>query len=372
MKNDKCMNRSGNDAASPVFRALARSLAVLAAVCVFGASPVFAVVPGQVNYQGLLLDEVGVPVTGPVDMVFRLFDSDSGGSPLWTESHAAVDVLDGVYEVALGTTTPLLPALFVGATVYLEIEVETEVMAPRQRLLAVPYALQAEDANALGGLPSEVFSQIYSNVSFDGGDPPNDDPSEGLADTDGDGVVNFLDSDNDDDLISDASEVSAGSNVNLVTPRITSSFPTSARSCAVTPVSVFGTNFDPTVSIDFGSQSPTPQNVIPTHFDIVVGPQAAGSVSATVTNTNGEQGTRNSIFNFFAINPTITSVDPDQGFSGLITGVHIAGTSFETGLTVAFGSQNPVPTNVTGGGMDVTIGPQDRGFVTVTVTNVCG
>ena len=32
-----------------------------------------AAVPGQVNYQGLLLDNAGSPVTGSVDMVFSLF-----------------------------------------------------------------------------------------------------------------------------------------------------------------------------------------------------------------------------------------------------------------------------------------------------------
>ena len=76
-----------------------------------------AVVPGEVNYQGLLLDDLGDPVTGPVSMVFRLYLTDSGGSALWTESHATVDVLDGVYEVALGSVVPLASSLFDGGTV---------------------------------------------------------------------------------------------------------------------------------------------------------------------------------------------------------------------------------------------------------------
>ena len=49
-----------------------------------------AVVPGEVNFQGLLLDDVGVPVTATVAMDFELFDSASSGTSLWTESHASV------------------------------------------------------------------------------------------------------------------------------------------------------------------------------------------------------------------------------------------------------------------------------------------
>ena len=79
------------------------------------ASTAIASVPGQVNYQGLLLDDLGDPITGPVDMVFSLYADPSGGSALWIEAHNDVDVLDGVYEVELGSFTPLTPALLAGA-----------------------------------------------------------------------------------------------------------------------------------------------------------------------------------------------------------------------------------------------------------------
>ena len=151
--HDFFIRSRSNAARDGKFRSVIYSLSLLCtAFCVLASLPVLAAVPGQINYQGLLLDDIGVPVTGPVDMVFRLFDTETGGSALWTESHTAVDALDGVYEVALGSISPLSPGLFAAGTVYLELEVATETMTPRPQLLAVPYALQAEDANTLGGV----------------------------------------------------------------------------------------------------------------------------------------------------------------------------------------------------------------------------
>jgi hypothetical protein len=79
-----------------------------------------AAVPGQVNYQGLLLDDLGAPGTAAVAMDFALFDSEVSGLSLWKESHPAVQVVDGVYQVALGSVTPLTPQVVSGGTLYLE------------------------------------------------------------------------------------------------------------------------------------------------------------------------------------------------------------------------------------------------------------
>ena len=115
----------------------------------------YAGVPGQVNFQGLLLDAAGDPVTGSADFDFALFASETGGTAVWTESHVGVAVQDGVYQVALGETTPLTPGLLAGGSLYLEITIDSETLSPRQRLLAVPYAVRAdtaENADSVNGL----------------------------------------------------------------------------------------------------------------------------------------------------------------------------------------------------------------------------
>ena len=70
--------------------------------------------------------------------------------------------------MALGSQTPLTSSVVAGGSLWLEIEVEGETLTPRQPLLAVPFALQAEAAESLGGISSEFVAQIYSHFAFDG------------------------------------------------------------------------------------------------------------------------------------------------------------------------------------------------------------
>ena len=87
---------------------LARRLRAGALLLVVSLAPAaLAVVPGEINYQGLLLDSGGNAITGPTDLDFALFEVASGGASVWSESHLDVDVLDGVYDVILGSTTPV-------------------------------------------------------------------------------------------------------------------------------------------------------------------------------------------------------------------------------------------------------------------------
>jgi hypothetical protein len=125
-------------------------------------------VPHDMAYQGVLTDAVGAPLTGPVTLVFRVFDLPSGGTPLYTETHSgvAIDSLDGSFLVQLGLGTTDLDtdgdgaaetnlhafdaSLFEnGPNRYLEIQVGSgvggEILDPRQIIGSVPYALVAED-----------------------------------------------------------------------------------------------------------------------------------------------------------------------------------------------------------------------------------
>ena len=352
---------------------LAHALAFTALALASGGAPsaAAAAVPGQVSFQGLLLDSGGAPLNGSVDLVFRLFDSSSGGTELWTESHAGTSVLDGVYDVTLGATTPLTQTLLSGGSLWLEIEADGEALTPRERLLAVPYALRAAEAESVGGLSSTFVSQIFQHFNWDGGSgPPADDPREGLDDLDGDGISNFIDIDNDGDGVSDGTELQQGSDMNLPTPRITGFDPAEADFFVTTTVEVEGDGFEPGLSVVFGSQTPTPVDVTPTSFQVDVGSQAVGSVGVVVTNTNGETGS--SSFPFVEFEPVIYSFDPPSADGSISQTVTVTGSDFDPGMTVAFGSQNPAPTNVTPTSFDVLVGPQTSGSVSVVVTHPNG
>jgi hypothetical protein len=89
-----------------------------------------AQVPGRVSFQGLLLDAAGNPVNGSANLAFGIFAAATGGAALWTESHPGVAAVDGIYDVELGSTTPLTPALLTGGARYLEVSVSGATLAP--------------------------------------------------------------------------------------------------------------------------------------------------------------------------------------------------------------------------------------------------
>jgi hypothetical protein len=326
-----------------------------------------ATVPGQIAFQGLLTDDLGSPLTATVTIDFGLFESAAGGTALWTESHPGTPVVDGVYDVQLGSITPLTPALLTGSTVYLEIAVDGETFTPRKQLLAVPYALTAAEATSVGSVDAAVMTQMWMHGNFDGEGPDNDDPIEGLLDSDGDGIANFLEPDNDDDGVSDADEINVGTAPNLYTPVITSVTPNGGEAIFVTSVHVSGTGFRALQTVAIGSQTPTQQNLTSTGFDIDVGPQAVNSTNLVISDPSGESDS--APFSFFDTPPVIASLSPNFAGSTVTSVVTVNGSGFLPGLMVQFGSETPTPTSFTPTSFDVSVGPQPVGTVTVLLTN---
>jgi len=117
--------------------------------------------PQLVNYQGKLTDADGDPLTGTYDMAFAIYDVASGGSALWNETQTDVVVTEGIFNVILGSVTPV-SGLPEGPDCYLGITVETDPeISPRTRLVSVPYATMAQDADDaanLGGVPAASYA----------------------------------------------------------------------------------------------------------------------------------------------------------------------------------------------------------------------
>jgi len=78
---------------------------LLLLVFIFTISISIADVPNIVNYQGMLTDDYGVPLDTTVSMSFTVYDSLSGGSAVWSETHSSVAVSAGVFSVMLGSNT---------------------------------------------------------------------------------------------------------------------------------------------------------------------------------------------------------------------------------------------------------------------------
>jgi hypothetical protein len=97
-------------------------------------------VPKLINYQGYLKDSSGNALTDSAAMDFAIYDDPSAGSLLWSESQD-VEVVDGVFNILLGSTNPIPDNVFTtGTDRWLQVTVEGEIMAPRTRVAAVAYA----------------------------------------------------------------------------------------------------------------------------------------------------------------------------------------------------------------------------------------
>lgn len=106
----------------------------------------FAGTPLILNHQGRLLDAGDTPISGPVNIEFRIYESQTGGVPLWSEMHPAVQVQDGLFTVSLGETVPVPADLLAQSSSvpldrYLEVVVQGTAISPRLRLSSVPYAV---------------------------------------------------------------------------------------------------------------------------------------------------------------------------------------------------------------------------------------
>jgi len=121
---------------------------VLAAMCIIGSAPMSASadpLTTAFTYQGQL-KKAGVPVTGTVGGVFRLYDADTGGTEVGSIGPAVGEVVNGLFTVELDFGA----AAFNGEARWLEIELEFPagggnwvMLSPRQRLTPTPYASTA-------------------------------------------------------------------------------------------------------------------------------------------------------------------------------------------------------------------------------------
>ena len=113
-------------------------------IVLFCGLSLFADVPGMVSYQGRLFEDTGSPVNDiSLPVSFSLFDGETGSVILWSESKA-IEVENGLFNVILGDSVTIPPAIFSGLTVYMEMTVSGETLTPRQRMLSVPYAFMSQ------------------------------------------------------------------------------------------------------------------------------------------------------------------------------------------------------------------------------------
>jgi hypothetical protein len=121
-----------------------------------------AAVPARiVAYQGRLLNSNGVPVSDTsLPMIFTLYTALSGGTCVWSNNSSSctspasrtVSLTAGLFSENLGDTVasyaPINASVFSdNQSIYLEIIVNGETLAPRKLMSASPYALNADSVD---------------------------------------------------------------------------------------------------------------------------------------------------------------------------------------------------------------------------------
>src|SRR5690242_15186597 len=112
------------------------------------AAPASADVPQTITFTARILDG-SEPMTGSHAMVFRLFDTETGGTARWTETHQVVSLDEGLAVVTLGSSAPLGADVLDGDPLWVEVVLDGDAMAPRLPLRSVPYAVKTGDADRL-------------------------------------------------------------------------------------------------------------------------------------------------------------------------------------------------------------------------------
>ena len=109
-----------------------------------GGAAAVATIPTAFSYQGTLRLADGSLATGNFNITLKIYDSVTGGNVLHSESFANTVARNGSFSVIVGDGTPLNPTVFENTNLYLGITVDPDPeMLPRQRLLPVPWAMQA-------------------------------------------------------------------------------------------------------------------------------------------------------------------------------------------------------------------------------------
>ena len=130
-------------------------LAVL--ILLISSSYSLAEVPCKINYQGRLIKD-NVPVNGTRTMRFSIYDSATAGSQLWTSRDVNVTVYNGLFRVVLDLEGVDWTA---GQELYLEVKAGDDILSPRERIYAYPYAI---NTHLLEGKTTAHFLDVSSST----------------------------------------------------------------------------------------------------------------------------------------------------------------------------------------------------------------
>lgn len=126
-----------------------------------------ATIPTAFSYQGSLRLADGNLATGSYTITLKIYDAVTGGTALHSETFGNVVVRNGNFSVVVGDATPVNPAVFDNANLYIGVTVAPDPeMLPRQRLYPVPWAMQAGQAQT--ATTATTATTLVKDATIDG------------------------------------------------------------------------------------------------------------------------------------------------------------------------------------------------------------
>lgn len=128
--------------------------------------------PAEVPIQGYITDSEGVPIDDSTEIDVEIFDAQSGGTALHSET-LTVDPEAGSFTAYLGTESTLDLSIFQANTdLWAEVTVDGETLQPRLKIATAPYAAAtafSQNAGQLGGEdPSAYTYDAGTGLSLNG------------------------------------------------------------------------------------------------------------------------------------------------------------------------------------------------------------
>ena len=134
-------------------------------ILVFLASLSLAEIPRMINYQGMLTDDSGNPLTDTLDMKFWIYNSETNGDLKWGETQNQVPIIDGLFNVILGSVDAI--NLDFSEDYWLDITVGLDHIPQRLKFTSVGYAYRAQRADTAAyaiAVPEGDLDSLYVNV----------------------------------------------------------------------------------------------------------------------------------------------------------------------------------------------------------------
>ena len=128
---------------------------VLKILVVAGVLALIFAVPRSFNYQGKLVDSSGVGVNDTLMLTFRLYTSETGGSPIYEQTIPDVIIRQGLFSVELSDFPDTVDF---SEQYWLEVVVDGEAMSPREKLTSAPYSIRA-------GTAERGYNPVYSEAN---------------------------------------------------------------------------------------------------------------------------------------------------------------------------------------------------------------